>query len=123
MDVTPLINPDSQIIQSYGGGRFKVSGVYYDGPVIVSRNQTIAWHVTDIDQLTVADFESIVALPDIGLVLLGGGARAVFPPVDIRRHLKQHGIALESMDSGAACRTYNVLMAEGRRVAVAMVPA
>jgi uncharacterized protein len=55
-------------------------------------------------------------------LLLGTGRRLQPPPAGLRAALKQAGIALEPMDSGAACRTYNVLMAEGRLVAAALLP-
>lgn len=84
--------------------------------------QTSAWAVTDISKLT---FESLAAVtgaePPVEILLLGCGVRAVPVPAAVRARLKEHGIVVEPMDTGAACRTYNVLIAEGRRVAAALI--
>ena len=57
----------------------------------------------------------------IDLLLLGCGARMAMVPAGVRQHLRAAGVVVESMDTGAACRTYNVLMADGRRVAAALI--
>jgi uncharacterized protein len=56
------------------------------------------------------------------LLVLGCGPRAIFIPPDKRAELKRAGLALEVVDTGSACRIYNVLLAEGRRVAAALIP-
>lgn len=114
MDITPLIAPGRQVIQSYGAGRFKISGAVYDGPVIVFPDRTEIWSDRE-------DF-SILAAAALDLVLYGSGA--VMPPdmMALRVTLKNSGLNAEIMTTGAACRTYNVLMAEGRRVAAALIP-
>lgn len=124
MDVTPLVRADQQIIQSYAGGRFKVSGEVYAGAVFVLPDQTVSWDCEgDISSLTEADFDFLADKADeIDVVLLGCGKATTFLSPKLKSSLKNKGLSVDVMDSGAACRTYNVLMAEGRRVAAALLP-
>jgi len=124
MDVTPLIPEGRQIIQGYGAGSFKVSGQSYDCPIIVTPIGTKPWNTTHAFlSLNENDFADLAAQSaDLDVVLLGSGARGEFFPPKLRAALKDQGLIIETMDTGAACRTYNVLMAEGRRVAAALLP-
>lgn len=119
MDVTPLIAQGTQIIQAYSGGHFRVSGQVFEGPVIVYPDRTVAWQAGEV--LAVGDFSVLLdEKPDV--VLAGCGARVTAIPFALRQALKEQGLTVEFMDTGAACRTYNVLVAEGRRVAAALLP-
>lgn len=125
MDVTPLVRQGHQIIQSYSDGCFRISGQVIDGAVIVLPDEVLFWKVDrDVSDLCVDDFQVLTARSDdIDVVLLGCGTEIAFLPIALRNSLKEQGIHVEVMDTGAACRTYNVLMAEGRRVAAALLPA
>lgn len=127
MDVTPLVRNGQQIIQSYNGGSFKVSGQAYEHAIVVSPDETHEWDVggaRDINGLTEGHFSQFIENSnDIDVLLLGTGATIEFLPLELRKSLKKQGVMIEMMDTGAACRTYNVLMAEGRRVVCALLPA
>ncbi len=121
MDVTPLIPVGRQIIQQYRAGGFRVSGKNYDGAIIVLPTQTLIWPVTG--DLSLSSFQILMPFShELVIVLLGTGAVQQFIAPSLRQALKQQGLPLDVMDTGAACRTYNVLMAEGRRIAAAMLP-
>lgn len=124
MDVTPLIKSGTQVVQSYAGGRFKVSGQVYDGGVIVTPVGTREWDAPEsVAGLTLDHFQSLIdESRDIDVVLLGCGARPAFLPLKVKTALKDKGLSVDVMDTGAACRTYNVLVAEGRRVAAVLFP-
>ncbi len=125
MDVTPLIRKGQQIIQAYAGGSFKISGQIYDGAVIVRPDGTSLWDVeiADISNLKLDDFSTMIAdKGNIDVVLFGCGKNMAILPRELRAALKDCGLSVDSMDTGAACRTYNVLMAEGRRVVCALLP-
>ena len=78
------------------------------------------WRPQRMDELTAADLEPALALrPEV--LLLGSGARQVFPPHDLLAQLYAARVGFEVMDTGAACRTYNVLVGEGREVAAALL--
>ena len=87
-------------------------------------DKTLSWDVGgDVKALSVDDFSPLFdVLDDIDVVLLGTGKSLVFPEPSMKKALKEKGLHIEVMDSGAACRTYNVLMAEGRRVVAALLP-
>jgi uncharacterized protein len=124
MDLTPLIPQGRQIVESYGDGRFRVSGTLHERSILVFPDRTLEWPVADIASLT---FESLAPVTTAGesgavdLLLIGCGARMVPIPAPLRAALRAKGIVVEPMDTGAACRTYNVLAAEGRKVAAALI--
>lgn len=123
VDVTPLVKEGAQIIQAYEGGSFRVSGHLYDSAVLVFADQTMVWDVSDFNSLTAESFKTLIDRADeIDVVLLGTGAQIAFLPHSLRNELKEAGLSVDVMDTGAACRTYNVLMAEGRRVVAALLP-
>jgi uncharacterized protein len=111
MDVTPLIRRDAKIIQSYKGGQFKVSGQIYISSIFIMPERVIEWPDAE-------DFSPLAPYADeIEVLLYGTGEKLIMPPPALKRRLKEElGITLEAMDNGAASRTYNVLMAEGRKV-------
>lgn len=123
MDVTPLIPAGRQIIESYGQGGFRVSGVAFDGAVLVTPERTAGWDVARFDALTPESFRPVVeAEPRPELLLVGSGPKMLLLPSRLRQEVRAAGVVIEVMDTGAACRTYNVLLGEGRRVAAALLP-
>ncbi len=124
MDITPLIRADRQIIQGYGPGFFRVGGTVYNSPIIVFPDRVAAWDFRgEADALGIGDFQNLFeSAGETEVVLFGSGAKMQFIKPAIRRAFIDRGLALESMDTGAACRTYNVLLAEERRIAAALLP-
>ncbi len=124
MDVTPVIPADRQVIESYGRASFRVSGVAHEGAILVFPDMTLAWAARAMTEVTEETLGPVLARGgDVEILLLGCGARMWLVPKLLRARLKQGGIVVDAMDTGAACRTYNVLMAEDRRVAAALLPA
>jgi uncharacterized protein len=124
MDLTPLIPAGRQIVESYGHGRFRVAGTVHSGSVIVFPDRTLPWPVTDAAGATLENLQAVCEAGRAGateLLLLGCGAKMALVPSSLRAALRETGVVVEPMDTGAACRTYNVLMADGRRVAAALI--
>jgi uncharacterized protein len=124
MDVTPLIPQGRQIIDGYGEGGFRISGQRIEGSVIVFPDKVAAWNVGEATSLSADTLEAVSAAGRAGtveLLLIGTGARMTRIDSALRQALRADGVVIEAMDTGAACRTYNVLMAEGRRVAAALI--
>jgi uncharacterized protein len=126
MDITPSVAPDRQIIEAYGPAGFRVSGVTYEGAVIVFPDRTVTWAAKSVSAATA---ESLAAVTEragtdlaVEVLLLGCGRHMALPPPDLRPALRRAGIVVDAMDTGAACRTYDVLLTEGRRVAAALLP-
>ena len=98
-----------------------VNGVRHAASLLVTPLALVAeWPATSARTLTSADLAAVLALePEV--VLLGTGAQLHFPAAEVLRPLIDAGIGYEVMDTGAACRTYNVLVAEGRQVLAALI--
>lgn len=122
-DVTPIIPGGRQVLESYGGGGFRISGQRYEHSVLVMEDTTLAWDVTEWAEATCASLAPIHGDPERPRTLLiGTGEKQHFPTRAFRAELRAAGLVVETMNTGAACRTYNVLMAEGRDVAAALIP-
>lgn len=123
MDVTPLVREGHQIIQGYAADGFKVSGVSYSGAVLVKPSKVLQWSAETLDSLTLENFQLIIEMKDdLDVILLGTGKSFQLLPPTLKQSLAELSISVDVMDTGAACRTYNVLMAEGRRVIAALLP-
>ena len=120
----PMPDPASaQVIRTYGPGRFLISEREWREPVLVTPTFTVPVKLARAEDLTLDTLSFLKTLPvPTELLVLGCGARAVFVPPDKRAALKAAGLGLEVVDTGSACRIYNVLLAEGRRVAAVLIP-
>ena len=109
------------VVRGYSPGVLRIGEQEYSRSVIVSATTLITdWRPQRMDELTAADLEPVLALqPEV--LLLGSGVRQVFPPHELLARLYAARVGFEVMDTGAACRTYNVLVGEGRKVAAAML--
>ncbi len=111
-----------QVIESYGDRRFRISGALYQGSVLVLPERSLAWPVAAIEELSLDSLAPVVAVAAaIEILLIGCGPRLARVPEDLRQALRAAGVVVEPMDTGAACRTYNVLIAEDRPVAAALI--
>ncbi|HUF82364.1 MAG TPA: Mth938-like domain-containing protein [Burkholderiales bacterium] len=109
-----------QLFSGYGADYVSVNNVRHETSVVVTPEAVTEWNAVRVDTLTAANFGFIADLnPEI--VLLGTGATQRFPPPELARALAVSGVGLEVMDSRAACRTYNILATEGRKVVAAIL--
>jgi len=112
---------DVNAVTAFVPGLVRINAVTYTTSVLVPwQGDVVAWACADFASLTPAHFEQMLAL-DPELVIFGSGNRLRFPAPILLRPLIERGIGLETMDSAAACRTYNVLAGEGRRVVAALL--
>lgn len=110
-----------QLIQSYNPGEFLVNDVTFKGPVLVSAGATSPWAVTSFETLVPEDFAALRLMP-VDVCLLGCGPKLARLPKALRDALKEQGLHVEPMDTPAACRTYNLLIAENRKAVAALIP-
>jgi uncharacterized protein len=121
LDITPMVPPGRQVIQNYGSGQFMISGVRLTGPTLVFPERSLAWNVAAFEDLSDDGFAEVIgAGPRPEILLVGAGSRGTLLPPDLRAELRAAGIIAECMNTGAACRTFNVLVGEDRRVAAAL---
>ena len=111
-------------IEAYGNGGFRVAGVRVEGGLLVSARGAWPWSASSLVEAATGSLEVLLdADPAIELLVLGCGPSMAAVPAALREGLRARGIRVEGMATGAACRTFNVLMGENRRVAAALLPA
>lgn len=107
---------DAVPIDGYGPGFFRIGGDKHDGPLAVFASGIKSWGGWD-------DTQTILDQADtFDVLFVGTGSEIAHLPKAFRATLEDAGIGVEPMASPAACRTYNVLLSEGRRIAVALLP-
>ncbi len=122
MNITPVAPAGRQIIKSYGSGGFKVSEETYASSVLVFPEYTVLWPVKDIVAITIPTLNPVFEeQPPVEVLLVGCGERMAMLPPDVTSACRENGIGIDAMDTGAACRTFNVLISEERRVAAALL--
>ena len=120
MKLHPSSPSPAQTITAYGDGYVMVNGERRDSSAVVTPERTVDWKNRTFDLLTREDFTFLAGL-GMEIVLLGTGPRQRFPNPRLSAPLAQAGVGLEVMDLKAACRTYNILVAEERKVAAALL--
>jgi len=114
--------PGQNVFTGYGPGYVAINHVRHEKHLLVMADQLMAWDISAFEALEAAHFEYLLTFkPEI--VIFGTGATLRFPRPEFARLLAAAGIGLEVMDSKAACRTYNILTAEGRKVLAAILTA
>ena len=116
--------PGRAPFEAYGNGGFRFASMSHKGSLIALPSGVWAWDAPDPAVLMVGDLARVFREPfgqDFQFLLLGTGITQVFPPLELRRAFLDSNIGLDIMTTGAACRTYNVLLAEGRPVGAALI--
>ena len=109
-------------INAYGDGGFRFAGRRHEGSLLILPDAVRHWPVTETVGLSAEDLDSVIEIASqIDLLLIGTGKAIARPPSAVIAALEEQGIGAEFMDTGAACRTYNVLLAEQRRIAAALI--
>ena len=106
-------------VHSWRPGELRIGQDVWRQSVLLDGREVLPWIQGDDESITLDHLAPLIAeSPDV--ILLGTGERQRFPPHELGMGLLNRGIGLEVMDTGAACRTYNVLLSEGRAVAAAL---
>jgi uncharacterized protein len=114
--------PGRAPIDAYGNGGFRFAEMSHRGSILCLPSGIYAWQPGSPDEIEAAALAPVLAERDaLDLLLLGTGRRSQLPGAEVRRAFEAAGVALEVMDTGAACRTYNVLLGEGRPVGAALL--
>ena len=120
MNVPPARFPGQAPIEAYGNGGFRFAGMSHRGSILCLPSGIHAWRPAE--PLDLPSLAPALAEKDaLELLLVGTGARQQFPSPEMRRAFVEAAVTLETMNTGAACRTYNVLLAEGRAVGAALI--
>lgn len=116
MRLNEVVYTDAKPIDGYGPGFFRIGGEVYEGAMVVLPSGLAPWGGYE-DAATLTQ-----AADDVDFVFVGTGGEIAHIPADFRASLEEAGIGVEVMASPTACRTYNVLLSEGRRVGLALLP-
>lgn len=116
MRLNEVVYTDAKPVDGYGPGFFRIGGDVYEGALVVLPTGIAPWGGYS-DPKTLLD-----AISDLDVVFIGTGAEIAHIPADLRATLENAGLGVEVMSSPTACRTYNVLLSEGRRVGLALLP-
>jgi uncharacterized protein len=110
-------------IDAYGEGGFRVDGARREGSLLIVADAAHDWPVARLADVTPESLAPVLAAGrgEVEFLLLGVGPKNALPPRAVREALQRAGLGLEFMDTPAAARLYNVLTAEGRRVAAALI--
>ena len=114
MHLNEVTYDDAKPIEGYGPGFFRIAGEVFQGPILTQATGTKGWEGFE-------DLSPLLAL-DVDVLFVGTGSEMGHIPSDMRMPLDAAGIGVEVMSTPSACRTYNVLLSEGRRVALAVIP-
>ncbi|ATG39838.1 Mth938-like domain-containing protein [Phaeobacter piscinae] len=113
MRLNEVAYTDALPIDGYGPGFFRVGGEVFQSSILTGAMGTTGWGGYD-------DADPLLALAgEVDVLFIGTGAEVAHIPASLRQQLEGAGIGVEAMNSPAACRTYNVLLSEGRRIALA----
>ena len=122
MDITPALSADKLLVRSYGSGGFDINGQRFEGSLFLLLNTVRHW---TCDASKGINYESLnlitEASDEIDILLIGAGEHTVLLDKTLRSDLAILGLQTDVMTTGAACRTYNVLAHEDRRVAAALI--
>lgn len=116
MEIREITYPDARPVEGYGPGFFRIGAERMEGALLVTASAARGWQGLD-------DTAPLLALAgEVDVILLGTGNAMLGVPAALTRSIEAAGMGLEPMASPTACRTYNMLLAEGRRVALAVLP-
>ncbi len=116
MRLNEITYTNAQPVDGYGPGFFRVGGQVHKGAVLTGPTGTSIW-------AGFSEADPLLALSEhVDVLFIGTGKDLTHIPTDLRTRLEEVGLGVEIMNSPAACRTYNVLLSEGRRVALALIP-
>jgi uncharacterized protein len=114
--------PGRHLIDAYGNGGFRFAEMSHRGSILALPSGIKAWDVSSPADFSIEAFAPVLAEADnIEVLLIGTGLDSAGLPEELRWRLRDVGIGIDPMQTGAAARTYNVLMAENRKIAAALV--
>lgn len=116
MEFTEISYENAVPVEGYGPGFFRIGGKVIEGPMLATGTSARSWG-------GLADIAALTALAgEVDVLFLGLGETMGYPPADLVAALDAVGIGIEPMASANACRSYNIVLAEGRRIALAVLP-
>jgi uncharacterized protein len=120
MDITPITPKDRLVIQRYGNEGFTVGDTRHEGNLLLTPDRLAPWSATNLNEVTEDTLAFFKENPP-EILLIGTGRIHERLPDAVRDLLRHCGLKADAMDTGAACRTYNILVSEDRMVAAMLL--
>ena len=109
-------------IDAYGDMGFRIGGLRLEGSLLLLSQGLEPWDVSSMADVTIESLNPVLSdCEDLEFLLLGCGPSMIRPQTNLTEHFREAGLGLEFMDTGAACRLYNLLVSEGRSIAAALI--
>ncbi|QKJ90873.1 Mth938-like domain-containing protein [Agrobacterium pusense] len=122
IEIRPAHFPGRAPIDAYGNGGFRFADMSHRGSLLLLPSGIFGWELVDAKELSVGHFEKVLAeAQDIEVLLIGTGDGMRVLPKELRAAFKEAGISIDPMSTGAAVRTYNIMLSESRAVAAALI--
>ena len=122
IEIRPAHFPGRAPIDAYGNGGFRFADMSHRGSLLLVPSGIYGWEPVDAKELTVGHFEKVLTeAQDIEVLLIGTGDGMRVLPKELRAAFKEAGISVDPMSTGAAVRTYNIMLSESRAVAAALI--
>ncbi|MGC4390394.1 Mth938-like domain-containing protein [Agrobacterium sp. M50-1] len=122
IEIRPAHFPGRAPIDAYGNGGFRFADMSHRGSLLLLPSGIYGWEPVEAKELTVGHFEKVLAeAQDIEVLLIGTGDGMRVLPKELRAAFKEAGISVDPMSTGAAVRTYNIMLSESRAVAAALI--
>ncbi|ADY64501.1 MULTISPECIES: Mth938-like domain-containing protein [Rhizobium/Agrobacterium group] len=122
IEIRPAHFPGRAPIDAYGNGGFRFADMSHRGSLLLLPSGIHGWSPVDVKELTLEHFDKVLAdAQDIEVLLIGTGDGMRVLPKELREAFRQAGISVDPMSTGAAVRTYNIMLSESRAVAAALI--
>jgi len=121
MEFTEINSSEEAFVAGYGDGGFRMGDSRFEGSMMITPDGFYPWAVSEKSEISIENLEPILNASGVEIIVIGLGPNMAFLPKNIRAAFEEKKIAIEAMDTGAAARTYNVLLQEGRLVAAALI--
>jgi uncharacterized protein len=121
LEFTEIKSSEEAFIAGYGDGGFRMGEGRFEGSLMITPSGFYPWAVNVKEDISIESLKPVLEAKGVEILLIGMGSNMAFLPKEIRALFEEKNIALEIMDTGAAARTYNVLLQEGRNVAAALI--
>ena len=121
IELKPAHFPGRAPVDTYGNGGFRFAGMSHQGSILCLPSGIYGWSVIQASEFATSDFQQVFDEDGLEILLVGTGIDLIPLPDRLKARLQKQGIRADSMSTGAASRTFNVLLAEGRAVGAALL--
>ena len=122
VDFAPLLSVEHNAVHAYGNGGFRIGGVHYTGSGVVFQDRVLGWPIRIWGKVTRRSLHEVYREdPSVDILVIGSGVEVEAGAHIVAKELASDKIRIEVMNTGAACRTFNVLLSEGRHIAAALI--